>query len=1822
MLQLYDLKKDKIKGMKKYKDYCIESELSSGDKTLSFLYPSHLAKDIQEECYIRNKKDEFIVKSINDRGKWKSITATLNLEELEGKAFENFDTTNKTISECINLALAGTGWIIGSCNVTRRRTVRKTNCSSFSIIQEAKKIYRCELEFDTLNKRINIFEKRGSDKGVYFIDSLNLISLEVQSNSYDFYTRIIAKGKGDLKVTVENFQYSNKVKTYIWKDERYVDLDSLTEDATAKLNDLSKPYKSYRANVLDLANINEEYTDILSYELGDIITLISKEKEIKEKQRIVKIVEYPDEPDRNTCEIANTILKFEDIQKEFQDTTDTVNNITTDNGTIDGNTVNGIKTEQIYDFEANVGKVVDLEAVNARIDVLYVEKANVGELNVVIANVAELNAIKLNVADANIQFANINEALIGKADIGELNAIVGKIDVLESDTAHIKNLVNGNLTSDNIHSLILTSSKVTVEDGFIKNAMIESLDVSKINAGIISTEKFVIKSADGGIEIVGSTQQFKDKNNKVRLQLGKDSQGNFNFILRGEDGTSVLLDHTGLKREAISDGLIVNDMIGQGAVTGDKVDIGSIIQEVNKDSNTSVIKATKIQLDKEGQSLDIAFNTLKTNVNNIQVGGRNLVYNSTGNLGIKGWTNNSVAEFSIVENGGKGNNSIRLVSKSDATGRANISQNMLDKFLDLNNIGYVTLSYWYKASNASHPNGIGGFLRISPYNDVLNRVGTLTADNEWHYVTVTEDLSRFNNTNISNITLYFFTQMGVTEYSNIKLEFGSKATDWTAAPEDIDERIESNTTQITAQQGKIEALISDTTIIEDGTTKKLKDAYANLKLTVNGLNSTVGSHTTNITNLQEQMSKANSNISNLNGKVQTVESKQVSFEQNLNSITQRVSSSESKVTTLQGQMATANNDITTIDGKLTTTNNKVVSIETNLSGISSKVSTVEATTAELEKITEKILINNFSRSGTKDRWNSNIGTITSSDAVGYYANVSTNGNAQVVSNKFEIDSTKTYKISLMVQNPSENGTGSWYFGVFAYDKNNNNIGVYIGTSSSLNTNPYFHKESKAKKNTTWRTFESYIYGHNVEVDSNSPKGNCNDFFKFHAKTKYLAIRFLNYRTAPDYGTGTTGSIYFAHPTISEVDSKITNTEARLKSAESKITSDAIINTVSNTINIAKQEAINAANTNTANQLKNYATTSSVTQTVDSWVAKFSSSGGANLLLNGGFKRTDRYGWADIEHSANGTNKARDVWTNRNYVPSGKNVLVLKATNTTGEYGVQQNVKVKANTKYTLSFYVSQHRCPRVGFVVRNSDSTWLTSGNYSDVPSAVANQTGAGYVKKTVTFDTKANTRVGIELTIFDSDNDGYAWFYDVMLNEGEVALPWSPHHSECYEGSTQIDGSGVAIKNGAIRIENNAGQTVLRGNTDGNLVIRALMLEDGGSTQISGISNGISITNCRHFDIYGSGRSDDLITLGMNTEVSGTVKAKAFTFGTIGDNINEAPWYGWGKTNIGSNGGWYGQLASYFGLRLRTCNTILDLPYSGEPTFNTGVQFNGWVRPRGNNGLYFQDWGGGWHMEDGTWIRAYNGKSIYTKSDILADGYIVAKKQIRVDASYPYIDFRSPTGVRRGYVGFGNGTEGYMFITSDINKYVAVSAQLVPTQTNTFWLGTNSPNLKWKGLCAEGGTVGASDIRQKENIERLDGTLVSYDEINEEIHEFELYNLRKSTRAINRDYYDFIKDRFKPAYYNYKLSEVKNANGEYTIDPNAEYDMLKNVGFLAQDYDLETDAVAREFIFADEEGNLSYNHMSYVTVGMIALQEAIKKIEMLESRIKTLEAS
>jgi len=51
----------------------------------------------------------------------------------------------------------------------------------------------------------------------------------------------------------------------------------------------------------------------------------------------------------------------------------------------------------------------------------------------------------------------------------------------------------------------------------------------------------------------------------------------------------------------------------------------------------------------------------------------------------------------------------------------------------------------------------------------------------------------------------------------------------------------------------------------------------------------------------------------------------------------------------------------------------------------------------------------------------------------------------------------------------------------------------------------------------------------------------------------------------------------------------------------------------------------------------------------------------------------------------------------------------------------------------------------------------------------------------------------------------------------------------------------------------------------------------------------------------------------------------------------------------------------------------------------------NAWLRTTGNTGWYSDTHGGGWYMQDSTWIRSYGSKNVYISNGLRADGGIAS---------------------------------------------------------------------------------------------------------------------------------------------------------------------------------------------------------------------------------------
>ena len=328
-MQIFNDKKQRVGILKGFKGRKIVKTLDSGDNELTFKYPSD-GKQVdllKEEYYIRTKEDEYVIRKRKTGAQFNEYTAQLNVEELESAVFPyGFESKEQTIRACLEFAFEGTGWKVGVCQITKKRTINKDEeTTAWNVLQDCLSTYRVECKIRSLEKTVDIYEQIGADRGRYFIEGLNLKKLTVTSDTYDFYTRLIPLGKDGIgiewlgKPYLENYQYSSKIKTYVWSDERYTNTTSLIEDGIAKLEEMSKPYVAYTADVIDLARQSEKYSNVFDFDIGDTVWMISKKTHTKEKQRIVKLTEYPESPQNNTVELSNATKTFAEVQQEATD---------------------------------------------------------------------------------------------------------------------------------------------------------------------------------------------------------------------------------------------------------------------------------------------------------------------------------------------------------------------------------------------------------------------------------------------------------------------------------------------------------------------------------------------------------------------------------------------------------------------------------------------------------------------------------------------------------------------------------------------------------------------------------------------------------------------------------------------------------------------------------------------------------------------------------------------------------------------------------------------------------------------------------------------------------------------------------------------------------------------------------------------------------------------------------------------------------------------------------------------------------------------------------------------------------------------------------------------------------------------------------------------------------------------------------------------------------------------------------------------------------------------------------------------------------------
>lgn len=174
-------------------------------------------------------------------------------------------------------------------------------------------------------------------------------------------------------------------------------------------------------------------------------------------------------------------------------------------------------------------------------------------------------------------------------------------------------------------------------------------------------------------------------------------------------------------------------------------------------------------------------------------------------------------------------------------------------------------------------------------------------------------------------------------------------------------------------------------------------------------------------------------------------------------------------------------------------------------------------------------------------------------------------------------------------------------------------------------------------------------------------------------------------------------------------------------------------------------------------------------------------------------------------------------------------------------------------------------------------------------------------------------------------------------------------------------------------------GSLSINTNSKKNLIVGSSLSQFNGSVKISdnnansvdlGVSNTSNGSSAYARLYLGNDVSDQLFQIFVNSsQKTSDGGATNTTIRTMG-----------GKLHLGAGGG---RMVTLDNMNQRlgvgTESPSYKLHVTGD------ILADGWLRSSGGTGWYNETHGGGWHMTDTTWVRAYNGKSVYTSGEIRA---------------------------------------------------------------------------------------------------------------------------------------------------------------------------------------------------------------------------------------------
>lgn len=413
-----------------------------------------------------------------------------------------------------------------------------------------------------------------------------------------------------------------------------------------------------------------------------------------------------------------------------------------------------IRNAHIENGAVDKAKIADAAITNAKIDGAAIGTANIQDGAIVRAKILDGEIVTAKIADLAVTGAKIAGLAVTTAKIAQAAITNAQIANAAVDTAQI---ALGAITAALIAQGAVGTAQIA--DASITDAKIVELTANKINAGTLSVERLIIR---------GNNQSLIYAINNMGELVSVEVDTIDGYVLTQRTITAdKIVVHSITANELAAHTITANEILA-GTITGNEIAAATI---EGSNIKTGTLTTSHVAAD-FGESLDLSSNrsvaiSVEKALEGMSVGGRNYVLNSgsesTGSADL-------IARYSLAEAMEEGETysislSISMLDLSRITVRTSEGDKVLATIrLDDVDTQTVNASFTAEYASGKTPDDNPDYGDILIYRDPTGDADPETTTVHW-----------------------------------VKLEKGSMATDYTAAPEDGEASLEQKLASVRAQ---------------------------------------------------------------------------------------------------------------------------------------------------------------------------------------------------------------------------------------------------------------------------------------------------------------------------------------------------------------------------------------------------------------------------------------------------------------------------------------------------------------------------------------------------------------------------------------------------------------------------------------------------------------------------------------------------------------------------------------------------------------------------------------------------------------------------------------------------------------------------------------------------------------------------------------------------------------------------------------------------------------------------------------------------------------